>query len=125
MTEVTSNSKANSIGIIEYVEPQCLKSVNDVRFFYKKDKRSDVYSLGVLLWEITSGHPPFHNSEDRGILVYHICYSNLREKPIGGTPLEYQQLYEKCWDGDPGNRPNVDTVYDEILSQFNEVILVI
>ncbi|CAB5369868.1 unnamed protein product [Rhizophagus irregularis] len=42
----------------------------------------------------------------------HISYQNLREKPIEGTPLKYQQLYEKCWNGDPDLRPNVDEVYD-------------
>ncbi|CAB5376214.1 unnamed protein product [Rhizophagus irregularis] len=42
----------------------------------------------------------------------HISYQNLREKPIEDTPLKYQQLYEKCWNGDPDLRPNVDEVYD-------------
>ncbi|PKC76119.1 kinase-like protein [Rhizophagus irregularis] len=112
LTEVTSNSKSNNIGIIEYVEPQCLRSVN-----YVKDKRSDVYSLGVLLWEITSGHPPFHTAE-RDMLGYHISHENLREEPIDGTPSEYRQLYQKCWDGDPEKRPNINEVYNEILRQY-------
>jgi serine/threonine protein kinase len=123
ITEATSNSKANNIGIIEYVEPQCLRSVHNTRSFYKKDEMSDIYSLGVLLWEITSGRPPFHNVEERGMLGYHIGHSNLREEPIEGTPLEYQQLYIKCWDEDPKKRPNINKVYDEIYSQFKEVII--
>jgi serine/threonine protein kinase len=114
LTEVTSNSMSNRMGIIEYVEPQCLRNVN-----YVKDKRSDVYSLGVLLWEITSGRPPFHNIEEQGTLGYHIGHENLREKPIEGTPLEYQELYQKCWDGDPEKRPDVNQVYNEILRQSN------
>jgi serine/threonine protein kinase len=114
LTEVTSNSTSNRIGIIEYIEPQCLINVN-----YVKDKRSDVYSLGVLLWEITSGHPPFHNIEERGMLGYHIGHENLREKPIEDTPLRYQQLYQKCWDGDPDKRPDINQIYNEILSQSN------
>ncbi|POG63174.1 hypothetical protein GLOIN_2v1688929, partial [Rhizophagus irregularis DAOM 181602=DAOM 197198] len=65
---------------------------------YKKDKKSDIYSLGVLLWEISSGHPPFLGYS-RLLLGSHISYQNLREKPIEGTPLKYQQLYEKCWNG--------------------------
>ncbi|GBC28758.2 kinase-like domain-containing protein [Rhizophagus irregularis DAOM 181602=DAOM 197198] len=120
ITEATSNSKANSIGIIEYVEPQCLKSVRNAHSFYKKDQRSDIYSLGVLLWEITSGRPPFHNTEERDWLGYHIYHSDLRENPIEDTPLEYSRLYQKCWDGDPEKRPDIDQVYDDIFSQFNE-----
>ncbi|PKY48397.1 kinase-like protein, partial [Rhizophagus irregularis] len=105
ITEATSNSSANSTGIIEYVEPQCLKGVHNVHSFYKKDKMSDIYSLGVLIWEITSGRPPFHDMEERDMLGYHIYHSNLRETPIEGTPIEYQQLYQKCWNGDPKERP--------------------
>jgi hypothetical protein len=114
LVEVTAISTSNRMGIIEYVEPQCLRNVN-----YVKDKRSDVYSLGVLLWEITSGRPPFCYTEERDMLGYHIGYMNLREKPIEGTPLEYQQLYQKSWDGKLEKRPNINQVYNEILSQCN------
>ncbi|RGB43022.1 P-loop containing nucleoside triphosphate hydrolase protein [Rhizophagus diaphanus] len=104
LAEATSNSMGSRIGIIEYVEPQFLRSVN-----YVKDKRSDVYSLGVLLWEITSGRPPFCYTKERDMLGYHIGYMNLREELIEGTPLEYQQLYQKCWDDDPKKRPDINT----------------
>ncbi|PKC12336.1 kinase-like protein [Rhizophagus irregularis] len=115
ITEVTSNSMGNRAGIIEYTEPQCLKDMN-----YKKDKRSDIYSLGVLLWEITSGRRPFNDVENRNILIFHIIESR-REDPIVGTPLEYQQLYQKCWDGDPEKRPDINQVYNEILSLLNSL----
>ncbi|CAB4416074.1 unnamed protein product [Rhizophagus irregularis] len=50
--DVTSISKI--YGMPAYVEPQCYKTDN-----YVRNKKSDVYSLGVLLWEISSGYPPF------------------------------------------------------------------
>ncbi|GBB91908.1 hypothetical protein RclHR1_19360001 [Rhizophagus clarus] len=116
LTEVTFNSTGNRMGVIEYVEPQCFKDKD-----YVKDKRSDVYSLGVLLWEITSGYPPFLNIENRDMLGYQISHNNLREDPIEGTPLEYQLLYQECWDDNPVKRPNIDQVYKEIsrLSNVN------
>ncbi|CAB4431281.1 unnamed protein product [Rhizophagus irregularis] len=40
------------------------------------------------------------------------------EKPIEGTPPEYQQLYQKCWDGEPKSRPDIEEVY-ETLSRLN------
>ncbi|RIB03930.1 kinase-like domain-containing protein, partial [Gigaspora rosea] len=42
-------------GIWEYADPQYLKSP----FTYKRNKFSDIYSLGVLFWELSSGVPPF------------------------------------------------------------------
>ncbi|RGB23028.1 hypothetical protein C1646_677412 [Rhizophagus diaphanus] len=104
----------NRIGMIEYIEPQCLKNIE-----YKKDKKSDIYSLGVLLWEISSGRPSFPNYYPRETLAFHISYNNLREIPIEGTPLEYQQLYQECWDCEPESRPDIEEVYEILETSFD------
>ena len=44
--EVTSNSKV--YGMPAYIEPQCYRNEK-----YVRDKKSDIYSLSVLFWEIT------------------------------------------------------------------------
>ncbi|RIA88988.1 kinase-like domain-containing protein [Glomus cerebriforme] len=115
LAEISSNSTANELGMIEYMEPQCYKTATK----FRKDKKSDIYSLGVLLWEITSGRPPFSNYHRDEIyaLGMKICFHNLRETPIEDTPLEYQQLYQKCWDDDPKLRPDIEEVH-RILNQL-------
>jgi serine/threonine protein kinase len=109
LAEATTNSVANTMRMIGYTEPQCFKNIK-----YKKDKKSDIYSLGILLWEISSGHPPFLNYPRDALSIGH---ENLREKPIDGTPQVYQQLYQKCWDVEPNSRPDIGKVY-ETLSQL-------
>ncbi|GBB84910.1 hypothetical protein RclHR1_01150014 [Rhizophagus clarus] len=111
LAEVATNSKGNMYGMIEYVEPQCFKNIK-----YKKDKKSDIYSLGVLLWEISSGRPPFSDCS-RNLLSHYIEKGN-REEPFEGTPPKYQELYQKCWDGESESRPDIEEVH-EILSQLN------
>ncbi|GBC05823.1 hypothetical protein RclHR1_06450001 [Rhizophagus clarus] len=111
LAEATTNSVSNKRGIIEYIEPQCLGDI-----MYKKDKKSDIYSLGVLLWEISSGKPPFSGCP-RELLKDHIK-DGYRATPIEGTPSKYQTLYQECWDGEPKSRPNIEEV-NEILSQLN------
>ncbi|GES80191.1 kinase-like domain-containing protein [Rhizophagus clarus] len=119
-TSTSTNSKADEIGLIEYMEPQRFKNIK-----YKKTKKSDIYSLGVLLWEISSGRPPFsgYPQSDRYLIGFHIGYSNLREKPVDGTPQEYRELYQKCWDDEPNLRPDIEKVHETLnkLNQLNQL----
>src|SRR4051794_25921524 len=106
---------ANGMGIHGYMEPQCFKNVS-----YKKDKKSDIYGLGVLLWEISSGRPPFLDI-DSFLIALHIR-DGRRETPVENTPLEYQRLYQKCWDELPALRSDIDEVHETLTilkSQFD------
>ena len=100
-----------------YIEPQCYKNPG-----YKRNKKSDIYSLGVLFWEISSGRIPFLNNEPHNIW-FKIC-NGLRETPADDTPSKYQQLYQKCWDTDPDSRPDINNVRETLIqlkSRFDTV----
>ena len=49
-------SHSSIIGMLPYIDPQHLKNGQ-----YKENTKSDVYSVGVLLWEISSGRQPFES----------------------------------------------------------------
>src|SRR6266542_661122 len=108
--EVTSNSTV--YGMPEYIEPQHFENES-----YVIDKKSDIYSLGVLLWEITSGYPPFLNTSIYALITKIV--SGFREQPIADTPPAYIRLYQKCWDDNPNIRPTVDDVFDVLTLQCN------
>ena len=75
---------------------------------------SDVYSIGMIMWEISSGQPPFINYENDYDLAMKIV-NGMRPKIVSGTPLEYKVLIEQCWDADPTKRPNVNTLSNKIF----------
>src|SRR5438128_74146 len=49
---VDDESSGKIYGIIPYIAPEILQGG-------KNTKQSDVYSIGMLMWEIFAGHPPF------------------------------------------------------------------
>src|SRR2546429_7623016 len=82
---MTSNNK--TFGIIPYIDR--FKLINGTNFVL--DKRSDIYSLGMILWEISSCRVPFSN-EDSVLLMVKIC-QGLQETSVKGTPMDYVKLY--------------------------------
>ncbi|RIB25821.1 kinase-like domain-containing protein [Gigaspora rosea] len=98
-------------GMPAYVEPQYIKNPK-----YGFTKKSDIYSLGVILWEISSGKPPFQSFTSIDVIAVHIFQGN-REIPIEGTPQKYVSLYTECWDENPSIRPDVMSVL-KTLKQF-------
>ncbi|RIB15216.1 kinase-like domain-containing protein [Gigaspora rosea] len=111
----TSTIKTNRLfGVTAYIDPQKLQNNN-----YILNKKSDVYSVGVLFWEISSGLIPFKDFEEdaQELLAQEIANSGLREKPLPTTPPKYVDLYSKCWHQDPEERPTVEQVL-EILNNM-------
>ncbi|EXX66435.1 Mkk1p [Rhizophagus irregularis DAOM 197198w] len=70
---------------------------------------SDIYSIAILMWEISSGQPPFINYEHENDIVMNII-NGIRPKIVPGTPLEYKNLMKECWDADPLKRPDANAL---------------
>ncbi|CAB4417862.1 unnamed protein product [Rhizophagus irregularis] len=96
-----SSDISKVLGVLPYVDP---KNFDD-KENYKLNKKSDVYSIGVLLWQISSGYRPFRKV-DYGLSLMLSILNGKREKIINGTPVEYSNLYIACWKYEPNERPN-------------------
>ncbi|RIA93205.1 hypothetical protein C1645_763093 [Glomus cerebriforme] len=90
------------------------KRLSNPKFLYIKP--SDIYSLGVIMWEISSGFPPFKNYSNQNLLILDIIHGT-REDTIPDTPNEYENLYKMCWDQEPEKRP----VIGKVLDKFKEM----
>ncbi|CAI2172167.1 1160_t:CDS:2 [Funneliformis geosporum] len=58
---------------------------------------SDIYSIGMLMWEISSGQPPFASFDHDYDLAINLI-KGMRPQIVQGTPTEYKDLmkYEIC-----------------------------
>jgi serine/threonine protein kinase len=87
--EDASNSPSRSFRMVPYVDP---KKFNESQ--YSLNEKSDVYSVGILLWEISSGRPPFYNDGkpyDTDLAMN--ILQGLRETPVPDTPKDYVKIY--------------------------------
>jgi len=110
--EESKKTLAQYFESIPYLDPQHLKNPKE----FSRDKMvADIYSLGVLLWEISSQKLPFEDYSDEPCrLCYLIVYENLRENPVPNTPQSYEDLYKECWEFDRGSRPSTENVWNRL-----------
>ncbi len=82
-------------GTLPYVAPEVFKGE-------EADERSDIWSLGVLLYEMVAGRRPF-----RGATAYELGAAIMREPAPEITqkiPMVLQSVIDKCLNKDPGQR---------------------
>ncbi|CAG8798243.1 4946_t:CDS:2, partial [Gigaspora margarita] len=94
--KLDDESFSSSVGAFypHYRDPQAFLDAHFVPNF-----ASDIYSLGLILWELTSGIVPFSAFNDNimSLGMYMFCYG-LQNDVIEGTPIEYSLAYKQCWD---------------------------
>jgi serine/threonine protein kinase len=86
--------EGTTLGTISYMSPEQAQG-KDV------DNRSDIWSLGVVLYELVSGRLPFRGERDQAVI-----YSIINEEPLpvtslrSGIPLELERIIHKCLEKD-------------------------
>ncbi|GBC10627.1 hypothetical protein RclHR1_00980004 [Rhizophagus clarus] len=111
--ESSNLQSTKSFGLIPYIDPESFSSQD-----YKLNQKSDIYSIGILLWEISSGKPPYEGSLYDIYLAINIS-QGLREIPIPNTPKDYIDIYTDCWNSEPDNRLTIN----QVVSKLNTIIL--
>jgi serine/threonine-protein kinase len=85
------------------------------------DARTDIYSLGVILYEMLSGEPPFKGKTNAAIMKSH-----LRDKPpaiarrFPGVTVEIEQVVFQALEKEPARRPQS---VESFMQQFQAALI--
>jgi serine/threonine protein kinase/tetratricopeptide (TPR) repeat protein len=90
--------EGTTLGTIQYMSPEQARSG-------EIDHRTDIWSLGIVLFEMVTGQCPFKGDYDQAVV-----YSILNEEPAAvtglrtGVPIELERIVAKCLEKDPVER---------------------
>ncbi|KAK5980959.1 Non-specific protein-tyrosine kinase [Trichostrongylus colubriformis] len=85
--------------------------------------KSDVYSYGILLWEIfNNGESPFREVNNRTV---RLKISDPKFRPVVGadTPIVVKRVMKTCWRGNPTKRPTMAQVARYLIHAPSEFLL--
>jgi serine/threonine protein kinase len=101
-------------GTQQYTAPEVLN--NEPNTF-----ESDVYSLGVIIWEVFSRRIPYADGPYKSCnLTIPVAIKNVRPDISlldSTTHIEIIELIKNCWEPNPENRPTLDLI-QEILTRI-------
>ncbi|GBB99171.1 hypothetical protein RclHR1_03440004 [Rhizophagus clarus] len=104
----SSNDDNEVYGIIPYVAPEVLQG-------QKYTKASDIYSFGMIMWELMTGRRPFCDKSHDADLIIEIC-DGLRPPIVTNASKGFIELMQKCWHSDPNERPNANDICSKLRS---------
>jgi len=102
-----------AIGTPQYMSPEQAAGEREI------DGRSDLYSLGVVAYQMTSGQLPFNAPTVAGILMKQITEpAPVLHETLDGVPEDLSLAIARCLEKDPENRwPTADSLRRSLESR--------
>ncbi|XP_020551906.1 uncharacterized protein LOC105168100 isoform X2 [Sesamum indicum] len=95
-------------GTLPWMAPELLNGSSN-----KVSEKVDVFSFGIVLWEILTGEEPYANMH-YGAIIGGIVNNTLRPTIPSYCDAEWRRLMEQCWAPNPAVRPS----FTEIASRL-------
>lgn len=108
------SKSGQSMGTVYYMSPEQARAKKEI------DGRTDIYSLGIVLYEMLTGKKPYEGDSYVSVVLKHI------EEPVPKLPPElnlYQPLIDKMMAKDPNKRISNKKEFLELLDDITDVEL--
>ncbi|RIB09873.1 kinase-like domain-containing protein [Gigaspora rosea] len=110
---VSQDSSSTEIfGVLPYIAPEVLHTKGK-----EYTQKSDIYSFGIIMSELFTGYPPYHDIPHDEDLAIQVCLG-VRPKIRCEVPQLLLDLMNKCLDAKPQNRSTAE----ELKNMFGKYI---
>jgi serine/threonine-protein kinase len=106
--EVTLTGAGDLLGTPAFMSPEQIRGGWGKDAEHEVDNRSDLYSVGVLLYQLLTGKTPFRRRDSFALLAAHLSEPPppIKEmNPQSEIPSSVERLVMQCLDKDPTKRP--------------------
>ncbi|KAG6483927.1 uncharacterized protein LOC122016138 [Zingiber officinale] len=97
-------------GTLPWMAPELLNGSSN-----KVSEKVDVFSFGIVMWEILTGEEPYANMH-YGAIIGGIVNNTLRPPVPATCDPEWRKLMEQCWSPDPAQRPSFTQITSSLRS---------
>ncbi|CAD8177067.1 unnamed protein product [Paramecium pentaurelia] len=105
-TRTLSNYMTSKIGTYQWMAPEVIAG----QIYTEK---ADVFSFGIILWEIAAREPPYRNITGLQVSL-DVLNNDFRPTIPKKTPEVFARLTKRCWDRDPEKRPSFKEIIKEL-----------
>ncbi|CAM4777659.1 unnamed protein product [Rotaria magnacalcarata] len=92
-------------------------SASEILLLEKHTEKSDIYSLGVVYWELATNEIPY--SGHQNTVIREFVISGNRLKILDAAPSRFSALINECWAHNANDRPTCSHVIEEIQECIN------
>lgn len=107
-TRIKAKVMTSKIGTYQWMAPEVIAG-------YKYTEKADVFSFGIILWELATRKPPYYGIDGTEVskkVVNEDYRPKLSEKD--NVPGQFLELMRKCWARDPDKRPPFGDVIKDL-----------
>uniref|UniRef100_G1PLC4 Mixed lineage kinase domain like pseudokinase n=1 Tax=Myotis lucifugus TaxID=59463 RepID=G1PLC4_MYOLU len=113
ISRTTKRKKEGTVNFTAYISPQRLENV-----FNKYDIAAEIYSFGIVLWEIVTGKTPFEGCDSRKIRQ--LVAKDQHQEPLGeDCPSQLKEIIDSCRAHEPSRRPSIKEISEKLSIFYN------
>jgi predicted Ser/Thr protein kinase len=114
-TTTATSKTAQSVGTTPWMAPELFKRRA------KYDKKCDIYSYGMVLWEIASRKSPWSDAQNASIIIAWVKEGEQEDIPEK-CPPSYAKLIKWCWEREPDKRPTIEESVEMLQKNQQEAL---